>query len=112
MNNNPNYANNNYYYNNNHMNQRRNQNVVYNGFVNNLARKNMNFNNGNDKININMAPGPTNPSPSTSSKKNLKTDLLRAFDAINEDFMYNPPIFIPLIPGNDPYDKYNEEEHL
>ena len=111
MNNNNNYANNNYYYN-NHMNQHRNQNVGYNGFVNNLARKNMNFNNGNDKININMAPSPTNPSPSPSSKKNIKTDLLKAFDAINEDFMYNPPIFIPLIPGNDPLDKYNVEEHL
>ncbi len=107
MNNNPNYGNNNYYYN-NHMNQRRNQNVGYNGFVNNLARKNMNFNNGNDKININMASNSTN----SSIKKNIKNDLLRAFDAINEDFIYNPPIFIPLIPGNDPYDKYNEEEHL
>ena len=107
MNNNPNYGNNNYYYN-NHMNQRRNQNVGYNGFVNNLARKNMNFNNGNDKININMASNSTN----SSTKKNIKNDLLRAFDAINEDFIYNPPIFIPLIPGNDPYDKYNEEEHL
>ena len=102
MNNNPNYGNSNYYYN-NHMNQRRNQNVGYNGFVNNLARKNMNFNNGNDKININMASNSTN----LSTKKNIKNDLLRAFDAINEDFIYNPPIFIPLIPGNDPYDKYN-----
>ncbi len=94
------------------MNQRRNQNLGYNGFVNNLARKNMNFNNGNDNININMASNPANPSSSTSSKKNIKADLLKAFDAINEDFIYNPPIFIPLIPGNDPYDNYSSNCYL
>lgn len=50
-------------------------------------------------------------------EKNSKSDELtakikRAFDKMNEDFMYFPPSFIPLIPGNDPKDKYNDEKQV
>ena len=48
-----------------------------------------------------------------NSKKNeIKSKVDRAFNKINEDFLYMPPIFIPLIPGNDPKDKYNDEKQI
>ena len=97
MNNNPKY--------NNLVKHNMNKNPL--GFMNHLAQKNINYNNEQSK-------GITTPkSPQKASqKKDLRLDLQKAFDAINEDFIYIPPIFIPLIPGNDPNDKYNEEEHL
>ena len=106
-----------------------------NGFMNHLAQKNQQFNNGNnyptfdDFQNVNNITYNNNninhnknnqigraltfetPQP-PNKKKDLKIDLQKAFDAINEDFLYIPPILIPLIPGNDPNDGYNEEEHL
>ena len=38
--------------------------------------------------------------------------LQKIFDALNEEFVHLTPVFIPIIPGNDPNDKYNEEESL
>ena len=37
---------------------------------------------------------------------------MKFFESFNEDFLILSPIFIPLIPGENPDDKYNEEEHL
>ena len=45
-------------------------------------------------------------------EKELKSKLKRAFEKMNEDFLHLPPIFIPLVPGNDPKDKYNEEKQI
>ena len=63
------------------------------GFMNHLAQKNINYNNEQSK-------GITTPKSTQkeSQKKDLRLDLQKAFDAINEDFTYIPPIFIPLIP--------------
>ena len=47
-----------------------------------------------------------------SKDAELKAKINRALDKINEDFMYMSPFFIPLIPGNDPKDKYNEEKQV
>lgn len=47
-----------------------------------------------------------------SKEEEVKAKVKRAFDKLNEDFMYLPPLFIPLIPGNDPKDKYNEEKQI
>ena len=48
-----------------------------------------------------------------NSKENeIKAKVKRAFDKMNEDFMYLPPFFIPLVPGNDPRDMYNEEKQI
>ena len=98
-------------------NNQRNPNPGYNGFVNHLTQKNMNFNpNNNQNLinNVGQSPGTqTSQSPQQpTAKKDLKIYLQKAFDSINEDFIYFSPIFIPLIPGNDPSDKYNEEEHI
>ena len=90
------------------------------GLVNHLAQKNKNFNdNSNNNSNINPINDNTpkgrtfsHYSPSKKDLKNIKGNLQKAFDVINEDFLYLPPIFIPLIPGNDANDKYNEEEQV
>ena len=74
-------------------------------FMNHLAQKNMNYNNEQSK-------GFSTPQTPSPSKSDIKVTLQKAFDAINEDFIYIPPIFIPILPGNDPLDKYNEEENL
>ena len=47
-----------------------------------------------------------------SKEDEIKAKLKRAFDKMNKDFIYLPRIFIPLIPGNDPRDKYNEEKQI
>ena len=97
-----------------------------NVITNHLAQKNNNINNNNVNYpNLSNNPvqmGTPNTSnsssssnqstPQTNTKRDLRIDLQKAFDAINEDFIYISPIFIPLIPGNDPLDKYNEEEHI
>ena len=126
---------------NNNNNVNNNPNSKYNNFVknyahrnnfgnnvitNHLAQKNNNINNNNVNYpNLSNNPvqmGTPNTSnsssssnqstPQTNTKRDLRIDLQKAFDAINEDFIYISPIFIPLIPGNDPLDKYNEEEHI
>ncbi len=79
--------------------------------MNKLTQKNKNFENNQ----INMVNNEQNSSQKSKVKKDIneiKVDLQKAFDGINEEFIYMPPIFIPLIPVNDPYDLYNEEEHL
>ena len=38
--------------------------------------------------------------------------MKKAFDQINKDFLILPQRFIPLIPGNDPNDFFNEEKQL
>ena len=35
-----------------------------------------------------------------------------AFNSMFEDCLILDPIFIPIIPGEDPADKFNEEEQL
>ena len=85
------------------------------GFMNNLAEKNKNYYNNNNSNQIGRRDDSiqSQPLPKPPAKKrDIKVDLQKAFDAINEDFLYMPPILIPLIPGNDPNDIYNEEEHL
>ena len=42
----------------------------------------------------------------------FKIKLLKTFEKINEDFLIMQPIFIPLIPGNDPKDLFNEEKQI
>ena len=98
-------------------NNQKSPNFGYNGFVNHLAQKNMNFNpNVNPNLINNSRQTPGTQASQTSqrptAKKDLKVYFQKAFDSINEDFIYISPVFIPLIPGNDPSDKYNEEEHI
>ena len=118
--------NNNYYNNTNHNNNRnanyynRHNNFQYpqynpTGFKNNLVNKNMNYqpnNNMNNTNNHNM--NNTNQQnyshTSQNSKIDLKDYLMKSFNSVNEDFLILQPIFIPLIPGDDPDD--NLEEHL
>jgi hypothetical protein len=120
VNNNPNSKYNNFVKNYAHRN-----NFGNNVFTNHLAQKNNNINNNNvnyPNLSNNPVLGTPNTSnsssssnqstPQTNTKRDLRIDLQKAFDAINEDFIYISPIFIPLIPGNDPLDKYNEEEHI
>ena len=84
------------------------------GFVNHLEQKSKSFNDNNNPNNIDTQKGRAYSHYSVPKKevKNLKEYLQKAFDVINEDFLYLSPIFIPLIPGNDINDKYNEEEQL
>ena len=42
----------------------------------------------------------------------FKNKLKKAFEKINEDFLIMSPIFIPLIPGNDPNNLFNEEKQI
>ena len=106
MNNNNNYYNNNYYYmkHNNFQYPNRNPNV----FRNNLVNKNMNY-----QPNNNMNSMKQNYNQNSQNQKiDLKDFLMKSFTSVNEDFLILEPIFIPLIPGSDPEDKYNDEEHL
>ena len=86
------------------------------GFANHLQQKNKNFNDNNNSTpnnnDIQKGRAYSHYSPSKKGVKNLKEDLQKAFDVINEEFLYLAPIFIPLIPGNNINDKYNEEEQL
>ena len=87
------------------------------GFANHLAQKNMNYNQNSHGSNYTAQTGGSNagsstPSTSKPAKKDLRIALQKSFDSINEDFIFLTPLFIPFIPGNDPNDKYNEEENL
>ena len=42
----------------------------------------------------------------------FKNKLKKAFEKINEDFLIMQPVFIPLLPGNDPKDLLNEEKQI
>ena len=104
-NNNRNNNYNNYYMRQNHF-QYPNYNP--NAFRNNLVNKNMNYQPNKQSNNMNQ-----NHNQNTSSQKvDLKEYLMKFFNTVNEDFMILYPVFIPLVPGEDPEDKYNDEENL
>ena len=115
-NSNPNQMNNNNRnnnYNNYYMRQNHFQYPNYNpnAFRNNLVNKNMNYqpnNMANNAANMQQ----NHNQNSTSPKIDLKEFLMKSFYSINEDFLILNPVFIPLIPGDDPEDKFNDEEHL
>ena len=98
------------------MNKNNNRNPNF-GFINHLSQKNNNYNQNNSGSNYSGQSGVTSgvnsAQPSSNhKKKDLRIALLKSFDSLNEDFIYISPLFIPFLPGNDPNDKYNEEEHL
>ena len=74
------------------------------------------FNNNNYSYNISMF----NKSSSYFNNNNyfqknsdeFKIKLKKAFEKINEDFLIMQPVFIPLLPGNDPKDLLNEEKQI
>ena len=75
-----------------------------NNIKNNMYKSSINhINNRNNNINNNI-----NDKESDEFKKTLK----KAFEKINEDFLIMNPIFIPLMPGNDPNDLFNEEKQI
>ena len=98
---------NNYYMKQNHF-QYPNYNP--NAFRNNLVNKNLNYQPNKQSSNMNQN---YNQNQNNSSQKvDLKEYLMKFFNTVNEDFLILYPVFIPLIPGDDPEDKYNEEENL
>ena len=72
-------------------------NFIYNNSINYINKKdnNINKNKNNNKTN-----------------DELKKILKKAFDSINKDFLILERKFIPVIPGNDPKDLYNEEKQI
>ena len=123
MNNNININNNNMYNNQNNyqMNNRNgnyyyprfnNQRTNYNpyGFRNNLVNKNMNFQQNSN--NFSKSNGKQSTQSAQIQKKDIKEVLMGAFNSMFEDCLILDPIFIPIIPGEDPADKFNEEEQL
>ena len=98
---------NNYYMKQNHF-QYPNYNP--NAFRNNLVNKNLNYQPNKQSNNMNQN---YNQNQNNSNQKvDLKEYLMKFFNTVNEDFLILYPVFIPLIPGDDPEDKYNEEENL
>ena len=98
---------NNYYMKQNHF-QYPNYNP--NAFRNNLVNKNLNYQPNKQSSNMNQN---YNQNQNNSNQKvDLKEYLMKFFNTVNEDFLILYPVFIPLIPGDDPEDKYNEEENL
>jgi len=79
-----------------------------------FSKINNNKNNNNKSYNISTF----NRSSSFFNNNNnycsdeLKIKLKKAFEKINEDFLIMSPIFIPIIPGNDPKDLFNEEKNI
>jgi serine/threonine protein kinase len=49
---------------------------------------------------------------SNTNSIGLKEKLYKIFDKMNKDFLYLPPVFIPVIPGNNPNDDENEEKQI
>ena len=75
-----------------------------NNIKNNMYKSSINhINNNNNNNSIK-----NNDKESDEFKKTLK----KAFEKINEDFLIMNPIFIPLVPGNDPNDLFNEEKQI
>ena len=86
------------------------ESIFFNG--NSLIKNNFNKNiNGNNSINNNSI---FNNISNINNKTNdeLKSIMKKAFVQINKDFLILPQRFIPLIPGNDPNDFFNEEKQL
>ena len=69
----------------------------------------MNSKNNDDNINDNNS---TYNNSLDDNSDELKIKLKKAFEKINEDFLILQPMFIPLIPGNDPKDLFNEEKQI
>ena len=91
------------------------ESIFFNG--NSLIKNNFNKNiNGNNSINNNSINNNSifNNISKINNKTNdeLKNIIKKAFDSINKDFLILPQRFIPLIPGNDPNDFFNEEKQL
>jgi serine/threonine protein kinase len=101
------------YYNNNYYRPHTFQYPNYNpnAFRNNLVNKNMNYQPNNAANNMANMQQNHNQN-STGPKIDLKEFLMKSFYSINEDFLILNPVFIPLIPGDDAEDKFNDEEHL
>jgi serine/threonine protein kinase len=124
MNNNININNNNNMYNNQNNYQMNNRNVNYYyprfnnqrtnynpyGFRNNLVNKNMNFQQNSN--NFSKSNGKQSTQSAQIQKKDIKEVLMGAFNSMLEDCLILDPIFIPIIAGEDPADKFNEEEQL
>ena len=100
---------NNYYMKQNHF-QYPNYNP--NAFRNNLVNKNLNYQPNKQSNNMNQNQNYNQNQNNSSQKVDLKEYLMKFFNTVNEDFLILYPVFIPLIPGDDPEDKYNEEENL
>jgi serine/threonine protein kinase len=90
-----------------------------NGFRNNLVNKNLNYQPNNNNMANNMTNNQqsnvsnnqqSNMHNTQNQKIDLREYLAKAFNSVNEDFLILTPIFIPLIPGEDPDENY--EEHL
>jgi hypothetical protein len=85
----------------------RNKNMTYNKSTDKINKSTDKINKNNNKINtIN------NDNDNTNISKEMKEKLKKGFDKMNEDFFYMAPIFIPLIPGNDPKDRFNGEKQI
>ena len=108
MNNNRNNVNN-YYMKQNHFQY---PNFNPNSFRNNLVNKNLNYQPNKQSNNMNQNQNYNQNQNNSSQKVDLKEYLMKFFNTVNEDFLILYPVFIPLIPGDDPEDKYNEEENL
>ena len=81
----------------------------------NTISKIHNFNNNNYSYNISMFNKSSSYFNNNQFQKNsdeFKIKLKKAFEKINEDFLIMQPVFIPLLPGNDPKDLLNEEKQI
>ena len=99
------------------------ESIFYSGksqIINNSKTNNKSKINGNNiknnmyKSSINHINNHNNNSINNNDKESdeFKKTLKKAFEKINEDFLIMNPIFIPLIPGNDPNDLFNEEKQI
>ena len=81
----------------------------------NTISKIHNNNNNNYSYNFSMFNKSSSYFNNNQFQKNsdeFKNKLKKAFEKINEDFLIMQPVFIPLIPGNDPKDLLNEEKQI
>ena len=81
----------------------------------NTISKIHNNNNNNYSYNFSMFNKSSSYFNNNQFQKNsdeFKIKLKKAFEKINEDFLIMQPVFIPLIPGNDPKDLLNEEKQI
>ena len=81
----------------------------------NTISKIHNNNNNNYSYNFSMFNKSSSYFNNNQFQKNsdeFKIKLKKAFEKINEDFLIMQPVFIPLLPGNDPKDLLNEEKQI
>ena len=107
---------------NNRMNQVPMNNNMYNraNTVNNNMNNNVNnmYNKANTMNNNANTPTANTQAPVVKNEyidEKFNESLKKLFDYMNDDFVYNEPMFIPIIPGHDPAvinadNKYNEDE--